>query len=73
MARYIGCMGTFATILMGIAMAVTLGVLFTGLVVMARGGEVNRKHGNRLMRMRVIAQGMAIAMFAIAVLISRGG
>ena len=58
---------------MGLAMAITLGVLFTGLVVMARGGEVNRKHGNRLMRMRVIAQGIAIVMFAIAVLLSRGG
>lgn len=66
-------MSTFAFILMGIAMAVTLGVLFTGLVVMARGGEVNRKHGNRLMRWRVIAQGSAIVLFAVAVLMSRGG
>jgi len=58
-------------ILVGIAMLVTLGVLFSGLIVMARGGEVNRKHGNRLMRWRVIAQGTALLLFAIAMLLGR--
>jgi len=54
--------------LMVIAMLITLGVLFAGLVVMARGGEFNRKYGNRLMRYRVLAQGVALLLFAIAML-----
>ena len=55
-------------ILAGIAMLVTLGVLFSGLITMARGGEFNRKHGNKLMRWRVIAQGVALLLFAIAIM-----
>ena len=59
-------------ILAGIAMVVTLGVLFSGLITMARGGEFNRKHGNKLMRWRVIAQGCALLLFAIAILAEKG-
>ena len=51
-----------------IAMLMTLGVLFAGLITMARGGDFNRKHGNRLMRWRVMMQGVAILLFAIAML-----
>ena len=58
---------TFA-ILAGLAMVITLGVLFAGLFTMGRGGEFNRKHGNKLMRWRVIAQGAALALFALAML-----
>ncbi len=65
-------MKTVTAVLLGIAMLVTLGVLFAGLVTMARGGEANRKHGNRLMRWRVIAQGTALAIFAVAMLLSSG-
>lgn len=49
-----------------IAMLLTLGVLFAGLITMAIGGDFNRKHGNQLMRYRVICQGIAIALFALA-------
>lgn len=56
-------------ILIAVAMLMTLGVLFSGLVVMARGGETNRKHGNTLMRWRVICQGIALGLIAIAFLI----
>jgi len=51
----------------------TLGVLFSGLIVMARGGETNRKYGNKLMRWRVIAQGIALALLGLAFLIGKGG
>lgn len=61
-------MNSVALILLGIAMLTTLGVLFAGLFVMARGGEVNRKYGNKLMRWRVIAQAVALLIFAIAML-----
>lgn len=58
-------------ILIVVAMLMTLGVLFAGMLTMARGGEFNRKHGNRLMRWRVALQGLAIVLFAIAMLIGR--
>jgi hypothetical protein len=44
-------------------------VLATGIIGMARGGEFNQKYGNRLMRARIIAQGVALALFAVAVLV----
>lgn len=52
-----------------VAAMITLAVLVTGIFAMARGGEFNRKHSNRLMRLRVVAQGIALALFAIAMMI----
>jgi hypothetical protein len=63
-------MKTFMFILVLIAMFITLGVLATGIIGMARGGEFNQKYGNKLMRARIIAQGAALALFALAVLVS---
>ena len=40
-------------------------ILATGIGGFAKGGEFNRKHGNRLMRWRIIAQAVAIAVFLI--------
>ena len=37
-------------------------VLATGIGGFARGGEFNRKNGNRLMRWRIILQALAIAL-----------
>ena len=65
-------MSAFFFVLMGLAMALTLGVLFTGVIAMARGGEFNRKYSNKLMRMRILAQGLALLFFAIAMLIGAG-
>lgn len=58
---------------MVVAMLVTVGVLFAGLIVMSIGGEVNRKWGNKLMRYRIVAQMVAVVLFLIAVAISRNG
>ena len=44
-------------------------MLATGIIGMARGGEFNAKYGNKLMRARVIAQGCALVLFALAVLV----
>ncbi len=52
-----------------VAAMITLAVLVTGIFAMARGGEFNRKHSNRLMRLRVVAQGIALVLFAIAMMI----
>ena len=68
-------MTVFAIILMIVAMIVTAGVLFLGIFSMTRGGAFNDKWGNRLMRYRILAQFVALLMFAIAVsmLRSNGG
>lgn len=58
----------FFTLVIAAAM-ITLAVLVTGIFAMARGGEFNRKHSNRLMRLRVVAQGIALVLFAIAMMI----
>ena len=64
-----GKTGTYLfPILVGVAMLVTLGVLFSGLIVMARGGEVNRKYGNVLMRWRVALQFTALVVLALIML-----
>jgi len=48
-------------VLVIIALGATVAVLLAGLVVMARGGEWNRKYGNLLMRARIGAQALAAA------------
>jgi hypothetical protein len=45
-----------------IALVATLAVLAVGIVVMLRGGEINRKYGNKLMRARVALQAIAVAL-----------
>ncbi len=55
-------------VLMAIAMFAVLISLTLGLVSMARGGEFNQKYGNKLMRWRVILQGVALALFAAVML-----
>lgn len=60
------------TILLFVAMGITLIVLFTGLISMARGGEFDRKNANRLMRLRVLFQGIAILIFLVLVFVLKG-
>lgn len=43
------------------ALAVVV-VLLVGIMGFARGGEFNRKHGNRMMRYRIYAQALAVAL-----------
>ncbi len=62
-------MSTAFLILMTIAMFAVLGVLITGIFSMAKGGAFNQKYGNRLMRARVILQGVALALFVLAFLL----
>ena len=54
-------------ILMLISMALVLLSLIVGMVAMVKGGEFNEKYGNKLMRMRVTLQGVALALFVLAV------
>lgn len=56
---------------MGLAMAAVLAVLVMGLFSMVKGGDFNRKYGNRLMRWRVGLQAVALVLFAIALVFGR--
>jgi hypothetical protein len=57
-------MKTFLTILVGLLMLATLGVLFAGMIGLVRGGG-NPQRSNQLMRWRVILQGAALLLFAL--------
>ncbi len=48
-------------------------ILMVGLGGFAQGGEFNRKHGNRMMRWRIVAQAVAVALILIYVLLRRSG
>lgn len=55
--------------LIGAAMVATLLVLLVGLVAMLRGGKFNQRYGNKLMRLRILMQVIAVALFVIFALI----
>jgi hypothetical protein len=61
-------MNTFLLIALVLAMLATLGALVAGIVVMTKGGELNKKYGQKLMRARVFLQGLALVLFALALL-----
>ncbi|HYH38563.1 MAG TPA: twin transmembrane helix small protein [Azospirillum sp.] len=61
-------MSGFFLILMGLAMAALLASLLAGLFFMARGGESARRNSNRMMRLRVGLQGLAIVLFILALI-----
>ena len=50
-----------------IAPLVVLGIVVAGIVVMAIGGETNRKWSNVLMRYRVIAQAVAVGLLMLVI------
>ncbi|RID93192.1 twin transmembrane helix small protein [Gemmobacter lutimaris] len=53
---------------------VVLIVLMIGISGFAKGGDFNRKHANRLMRYRIIAQAIAVLLIVLfAWLHKRGG
>ncbi len=64
-------MGSVLSTLVAIALAATLAVLLAGVVVMTRGGAVNRRWGNRLMRARLAMQALAIVLLFALLMINR--
>ena len=58
--------------LVGLALVVVVGVLLAGFVSMGKGGEFNEKYGNKLMRLRVISQGVAVALMLVCWLLWHG-
>jgi hypothetical protein len=58
----------FLVVLLIVALVATLGALFAGLFVMARGGATSKKYGNVLMRWRVILQFTAVVLLGLIML-----
>jgi hypothetical protein len=60
-------MDIFLILLLVLAMLATLGVLFMGVIGMARGDSPSR--ANKLMQNRVVFQGAALLLFAVVLLL----
>ena len=58
-------------ILMVLFMAGALVVVIVGVVAMAANGKLNKQHSNKLMRLRILLQAIAIFFFIIIVWFSR--
>ncbi len=63
-------MNTVAVILF-ILLAAIVAVLFTGVGLMVKGGELNRKYGNKLMVARVSLQGLAVLLLGALFVMSK--
>jgi len=63
-------MNSVLPFLLGLAMVATLVILVVGLVNFARTGPFYQKHSNKLMRARVIGQGVALLIFAAIMLLA---
>ena len=50
-----------------------LAVLAVGILGFGKGGEFNRKHGNRMMRYRLVAQAIAVALIVLFVFVRSSG
>lgn len=61
------------SVLLAVALAAVLLVLVVGVLAMARGGEFNRKYANKLMRLRVLLQGVAVVLFLLFVFVAATG
>ena len=55
--------------LIAITLVAVLIVLAIGIIGMIRGGEFNRMYGNKLMRLRVIIQALAILLIVLFVVL----
>ena len=60
-------------IIVAIAVLAVLAILMFGIGGFARGGDFNRKHANKVMRWRIIAQAVAIVLVLLFVWVRRMG
>ena len=65
-------MDPFLAFLLGAAMLGTLLVLVIGVVSFSVHGEFYKKNSNKLMRLRVLLQGLALLFFAILLFVIFG-
>ena len=64
-------MQSILSVLIPITVAATLLVLIVGVISMLRGGNFNAKNSNRLMRLRVLSQLVAILLIGAFFLLSK--
>jgi ABC-type uncharacterized transport system YnjBCD permease subunit len=55
------------------AVVATALVLLFGVLTMARGGEFNRKYGNKLMRLRILMQAIAVILIMLSLWVASSG
>lgn len=55
------------------AVLAVLVILMVGVAGFAKGGDFNRKHANRIMRYRIGAQAVAIALILLFIFVRGGG
>ena len=58
-------------IILVLFMAATLVIVVIGVVAMAVNGKLNKNHSNKLMRLRVLFQAIAILIFVIMIWLAR--
>ena len=54
-------------ILVAISVLYVLGILLMGIGTFGKGGDFNPKHANKIMRWRIIAQAIAVALILLYV------
>ncbi|MGH1397894.1 MAG: twin transmembrane helix small protein [Alphaproteobacteria bacterium] len=59
-------MNIFFAIAAALAILSVAAAMVLGLVSMVKGGEFNKKHGNKIMQARVTLQGLALLLLALA-------
>ena len=59
-------------LILGLSMLAVAGVLFWGVITMARGGEYNAKWSNKIMRYRIVLQGIALLVFVVILTLASG-
>jgi hypothetical protein len=60
-------MENFLMIMLGASLLCVLIVLFLGLIVFVKGGDINERYGNKLMQLRVFSQSISIILIIILV------
>ena len=58
-------------IVLVVFMAGTLGAVVIGVIAMAVNGKLNKNHSNKLMRLRVLFQAIAVLVFVVIIWLSR--
>ena len=62
---------SFLPIIMTVFMLGALAVVVIGVIAMAVNGKLNKNHSNKLMRLRILFQAIAVIIFVIVVWLSR--
>ena len=66
-------MESMFTILLGLTLVAVVAVLGAGLVSFIAGGDFNRKYANKLMRLRVATQAVAVGLLLLLLLLRTFG